>query len=122
MVTYALSAGEFGNRILEHIVEPLVALMAFVALLLFIITAIRFVHNADSSGKRSTMFKSMAVIIFGIFVIFSIYTIFIFVGRLANSPINLEEQRVRFDEYELVERDYEKLRELQRRRELQLQR
>ena len=79
--------------------------MAFIALLLFIITAIRFMYNSESSDKRSSMFKSMAIIVLGIFVIFSIYTIFVFVGRLANSDIALIKEKVHFGEYKLIDRE-----------------
>ena len=113
IVAHAISAGEFGNRILEHIVEPLVALMAFIALLLFVITAVRFVHNADSSKDRGSWFRSLAIIILGIFVIFSVYTIFVFVGRLANSDIPLTKEPVQFGPYDLVERKTVPTRNLQ---------
>ncbi len=104
MEVYAFSAAEFGNRIITILVDPLIALMAFLALLLFIFAAIRFIHNADSASERGEMFKRMAIIIFGIFIIFSIYTIFSFISRLANSDIDLKPKDVEFGEYELVRR------------------
>lgn len=104
MLAYALTANQFANRLLENIVEPLVVLMAFIAILIFIGVAIRFINKADSSEQRAGMFKSMGIIIFGIFVIFSIWTIFSFVGRLANSDIDIREDTAEFGEYELLRR------------------
>ena len=105
MLAYALTANQFANRLLENIVEPLVVLMAFIAILIFIGAAIRFINKADSSEQRAGMFKSMGIIIFGIFVIFSIWTIFSFVGRLANSEIDIREDRAEFGQYELLRRN-----------------
>ena len=104
MKVYALSAAEFGNRILDVLVSPLIALMAFLALLVFIVAAIRFMYLADASGDRQGIFKRMIIIIIGLFIIFSIYTIFAFVGRLAGSPIQLRRDTVEFRQYDLVER------------------
>ena len=102
MITYALTAGQFANRLLDNIVEPLVVLMAFTAILIFIAIAIRFISNADSSEQRAGMFKSMGIIILGIFIIFSIWTIFSFVGRLANSDINIIRDRAEFAPYDRI--------------------
>ena len=105
MITNALTAGQFANRLLDNIVEPLIVLMAFTALLIFIAIAIRFISKADSSEQRAGMFKSMAIIIFGIFIIFSIWTIFTFVGRLANSDTNIIRDEAEFRPYELLQRE-----------------
>ena len=101
MTAHALSPTEFANRLLEHIVDPLIALMAFIALLFFIITAARIIYNTDSYD-RSKIMTQLWWSIFGIFIIFSVWTILTFVGRLANSDISPEGRELEFGEYNIL--------------------
>ena len=73
----------FANRLFEQIIDPITALLAFVAIILLIYAVFRFMRS--SSGDRDPSFKGLAMAVFGIFIIFSIWTIFSFVSRLATS-------------------------------------
>ena len=102
MVTYALTSREFANRLFEFIVDPLIALLAFTALLLFIWTGISLIRNQKESGDRAVLFKRMGIVILGLFVIFSVWTIFSFIGRLAGSDIVLEKETVEFAPFDIL--------------------
>ena len=99
----ALSAREIANRLFEHIVDPLIALMAFIALVLLIVMGIKFI-TTDASEDRGEMLKKLGWTIFGIFIIFSIFTIVSFVERLSEPGTRVDEGKVEFRQYELLER------------------
>lgn len=104
MIAYALTPTEFANNLLQEIVDPLVALMAFVALLILIYKVIQYVRNPGDAANRVTALKGIGISVFGIFIIFSIWTIFVFVGRLADSDVTreLKKENVKFGEYQLI--------------------
>lgn len=99
MFVYALEANELANRLFEHVVDPIIALLAFIALLIFVWTGVRYIYNVESSEKRGSLYRSFGIIIFGLFIIFSIYTIFSFVNRLAGDRTPIEGGNVRFEPY-----------------------
>lgn len=99
MVVNALSAGEFADKLLEHIIDPIIAALAFIALLLFIVTAVKIVYNSDAAGDRAALFRTLWWNVFGIFVIFSVWTIITFVEQLAESDVGNREQTLEFAEY-----------------------
>ncbi len=103
MIVYAVTASGVANSLFNNIVDPLIAAMAFIALLLLIVTAVRFVANADAAEKRGGMFKNLSIIILGIFIIFSIYTLFSFVARLSQSDQQLnKKEHIQFAEYQFL--------------------
>ena len=103
MTITSFTPQEFANKLFEHIVDPLLAAMAFTSILLLIVVGIKFIKNADSL-ERGKLFKSLAMVVFGIFVIFSIWTIVTFVGRLAESDINPQRDIVEFETYRILTR------------------
>lgn len=106
MITHALTAEEFANNVFSEIVEPLIALIAFIALLLFVWFAGKVVRNSgEDAEKRKENVKKMFIAMFGLFLIFSVYTVFIFVIRLSNSETEIEKQeRLEFGEFEIIRR------------------
>ena len=92
MVVGALTAKGVALNLFEHIVNPLIALMAFVAILLFIYWSIKLVRNADSVDRKE-LFTKLAWTIFGIFIIVSVWTIIHFVERVAESDLITNELR-----------------------------
>ena len=88
MFVSALSAKEIANNLFDHIVNPLIALMLFIAILFFIVIAIKLLLGAESM-ERKNLFSRLWWSIFGIFIITSVWTIIAFVGRLAESDIKI---------------------------------
>ena len=103
MIVHALSPEAFANRLFENIVDPIIALLAFLALLLFVWTAILLIKRQKESGDRAELFKRMGIVILGLFIVFSVSTIFLFVDRLANPEIDLEKDTVEFPSFDLIE-------------------
>ena len=104
MTTNALSATEFANNLFDHIVDPLIALMAFIAILYLVFSVIRVIANSESNN-RPAQFKHLFWSVIGIFVIFSIWTVITFIGRLAESDLteNLEKkERLEFSPYKIL--------------------
>ena len=96
-MVYAQSVAQsFSNSLFSNIVDPAIALLAFFSLLLFIITAIHHMYSADSVQKWGALFTRFGMIFLGLFVIFSVYTIFSFVGRFADSDRQFEQEEVQF--------------------------
>ena len=85
MIAYALSATKLANNLFEHIVNPLIVLLGIIALIILLIVAIRLMAKTDSTDKKDII-KQLAMVIFGIFILFSVWSIFIFVYELADSP------------------------------------
>lgn len=88
MIVSALSGKEISDNLFEHIVDPIMGAMALVAILLFAITAIKLIRNADSVDRKD-LFTRLGWSIFGIFIIVSVWTIIAFVGRLAESNLQI---------------------------------
>ena len=86
MIANAISAKEIANNLLDHIVNPLMAGMLFIAILIFIIIAIKLIAGAESTDRKD-LFTKLAWSIVGIFIIVSVWTIIHFVGRIAESDI-----------------------------------
>ncbi|MCY4577147.1 MAG: hypothetical protein OXB96_01780 [Candidatus Kaiserbacteria bacterium] len=86
MLTYALSAKEIANNLFDHIVNPLMAGMLFIAILFFIIIAVKLIAGAEST-ERKDLFTKLGWSIAGIFIITSVWTIIAFVSRVAESDI-----------------------------------
>ena len=86
MTAYALSAKEIANNLLEHIVNPLMAGMLFIAILLFIIIAIKLMAGAESADRKE-LFTKLGWSIAGIFIIVSVWTIIHFVARITESDL-----------------------------------
>ena len=86
MLALALSAKEVANNLFEHIVNPLMAGMLFIAILFFIIIAIKLMAGAEST-ERKDLFTKLGWSIAGIFIIASVWTIIAFVSRLAERDI-----------------------------------
>ena len=86
MTAYALSAAKLANNLFEHIVNPLIAFLGFIALMILVIGAMHFMFKADSAQERKEILKKLAIMIFGIFVVFSVWSIFRLAYRLADSP------------------------------------
>ena len=104
MIANALSPTEIANRLLENIVNPLIALMAFIALLVLVIMGIKYVVNVDDAGNRGDLFKKMGWAVFGIFIIFSIYTVIAFVDRFAEGSVDINPRNIEFGEFDVLER------------------
>ena len=86
MIANAISAKEIANNLLDHIVNPLMAGMLFIAILIFIIIAIKLIAGAESTDRKD-LFTKLAWSIIGIFIIVSVWTIIHFVGRIAESDL-----------------------------------
>ena len=72
MIAHALSAKDLATRLLDHIVNPLIGLMAIVAILLFIVTAINLSVHQENQVTEKTPFIKMGYAIFGMFSILSV--------------------------------------------------
>lgn len=86
MYVFALSAEEIAGNLFEHIVNPLMAAMLFVALLVFIIIAVQLIKNSDSVDRKE-LFTKLSWSIAGIFIITSVWTIIAFVAKIAESDL-----------------------------------
>ena len=86
MLVFALSAKEIADNLFDHIVNPLMAGMLFIAILFFIIIAVKLLAGAEST-ERKDLFTKLGWSIFGIFIITSVWTIIAFVSRLAERDI-----------------------------------
>ena len=93
MLTYALSAKNIADNLFDHIVNPLMAGMLFIAILFFIIISIKLIAGAEST-ERKDLFTKLGWSIVGIFIITSVWTIISFVGRLAESDIQVSLQHL----------------------------
>ncbi len=93
MLTYALSAKNIADNLFDHIVNPLMAGMLFIAILFFIIISIKLIAGAEST-ERKDLFAKLGWSIVGIFIITSVWTIISFVGRLAESDIQVSLQHL----------------------------
>ena len=93
MLALALSAKNIANNLFDHIVNPLMAGMLFVAILFFIIIAVKLIAGAESTDRKE-LFTKLGWSIAGIFIITSVWTIITFVGRLAESDIQVSLQRL----------------------------
>ena len=93
MLALALSAKEVANNLFDHIVNPLMAGMLFVAILFFIIIAIKLIAGAEST-ERKDLFTKLGWSIAGIFIITSVWTIIAFVSRLAERDIQTSLQHL----------------------------
>lgn len=96
-----IDAVKITNNIFEFIVDPLVAILAFIAIFYFIITTIRFLLNGDG-GKRGELIKQMLWSVVGMFIIFSVWTIFTFVERITESNYVGPEDMVYFEDFEII--------------------
>ncbi|MDE0243230.1 MAG: hypothetical protein OYG31_00735 [Candidatus Kaiserbacteria bacterium] len=81
---------EFSNAFFEQIIDPIIALLAFVAIFLLIYVVFRFMRS--DSSDRSGSFKGLAMVVLGITVIFSVWTIFSFVRNLATTDDTTSER------------------------------
>lgn len=100
---YAQTDGvaEFANKVFEHFINPVIALLVFVGFILLIYLVFRFVKaSSDGSGDRQVSFKGLAMAVFGIFVMVSIWTIFNFVSNVATTKVD-DTERSRFREGEI---------------------
>ena len=86
MLASALSATDIANNLFDHIVNPLMVGMLFIAILFFIIVAIKLIAGAEST-ERKDLFTKLGWSIAGIFIITSVWTIIGFVSRVAESDI-----------------------------------
>lgn len=92
MTANALSTMEIADNLFEHIVNPLMAGMLFVAILIFIIIAIKLIAGAESIDRKD-LFTKLWWSIAGIFIITSVWTIIAFVRNLAESDIKISVQQ-----------------------------
>ena len=82
MPVETLAAAEgVAERLFTHIVNPLIFLMAFVAVFVFIATGIKLLKNIDSV-ERKDLFARLGWGVVGIFIIVSVWTIIVYVERL----------------------------------------
>ena len=88
MFVFALSAQEIAGNLFDHIVNPIMAGLLFVAILIFIVIGIKLLAGADSLDRKD-LFTKLGWSIFGIFIITSVWTIIALVGRLAESDIQI---------------------------------
>lgn len=86
LVVDALTAKSVAHNLFEHIVNPLIGGMLFVAILVFIIIAIKLLRSVDSLDRKDLFLKLFWSIV-GIFIIVSVWTIIHFVSRLAESNV-----------------------------------
>ena len=86
MLAYAISAKDIANNLFDHIVNPLMAGMLFIAILFFIIISIKLIAGAEST-ERKDLFTKLGWSIAGIFIITSVWTIIGFVSRVAERDI-----------------------------------
>ena len=86
MPAYALSAKEIANNLFDHIVNPLMAGMLFIAILFFIIVAIKLIAGAEATDRKD-LFTKLGWSIAGIFIITSVWTIIGLVSRLAERDV-----------------------------------
>ena len=93
MIVNALSAKEIADNLFDHIVNPLMAGMLFIAILFFIITAIKIIAGAEATDRKD-LFTKLGWSIAGIFIITSVWTIITFVSRLAESDIQISIKRL----------------------------
>ena len=93
MLALALSAKEISNNLFDHIVNPLMAGMLFIAILVFIIIAIKLLAGAEST-ERKDLFTKLGWSIAGIFIITSVWTIIAFVSRIAERDIQTSFQHL----------------------------
>ena len=93
MFVFALSAKEIADNLFDHIVNPLMAGMLFIAILFFIGIAIKLLMGAESTDRKE-LFTKLWWSIAGIFIITSVWTIIAFIGRLAESDIKISSQAV----------------------------
>ena len=91
MLALALSAKEVANNLFDHIVNPLMAGMLFIAILFFIIIAIKLIAGAESTDRKD-LFRKLGWSITGIFIIASVWTIITLVKNLAESDIQFSVQ------------------------------
>ena len=86
MLVYALSAKEIANNLFDHIVNPLMAGMLFIAILFFIIVAIKLIAGVEATDRKD-LFTKLGWSIAGIFIITSVWTIIGLVSRLAERDV-----------------------------------
>ena len=84
MLVNAISSKEIANNLLVHIVNPLMAGMLFIAILIFIVIAIKLIAGAESVDRKE-LFTKLGWSIVGIFIITSVWTIIHFVSRVTES-------------------------------------
>ena len=86
------AAERFANKLFFEIVDPIISILFFVALFIFIVNIIRFMVNKESA-KRGDIVKSVLWSIVGLFVISSVFTIIFFLGRVGDTNIDVQGPR-----------------------------
>ena len=93
MLVYAITSKEIADNLFDHIVNPLMAGMLFIAILIFIVIAIKLLAGAESIDRKDLLAK-LGWSIGGIFIIASVWTIIAFVSRLAESDLQISLQHL----------------------------
>lgn len=82
------AAVTFANQLLFNIVDPIIAILFYVALAYFIFRLAKYmlIGSSDSTGRKAAL-KSIIFSLVGLFFISSVYTILFFVARISESEV-----------------------------------
>ena len=84
----------FSNNLLTFIFNPLIALITFFTLFIFIVLVIKFIVSSSESVERKSEIKRLLVVILILFGMSSIWVILNFIAGIGGSDLPVTESAI----------------------------